>query len=582
VPADGRRGDPFEDRSDGALDGRGDAEDRPDDLADDADDADELLDVADEGGAGAWLAHYRDELLPEVGGYVAQRDGVVHLVGAGPGDPGLLTVRARELLDRCDAIVHDALTDPAVLERSRPGLPPAELHDVGKRGADAGSARQEDINALLVELARAGKRVVRLKGGDPFVFGRGGEEAQALAEAGVPFDVVPGVTSGIAAPAYAGIPVTHRGLATSVTLVTGHESPDKASAQTDWQALARAGGTLVLYMGVKQLPTIAAALVAGGLPAEIPAAAIEWGTFARQRTVVATLGTLADEMRRAGIGAPVITVIGWTVVLRDEVAWFDRRPLFGVRVLVTRPERGSALAAPLREQGASVRELPATRLERLDPLPLREALQWLDQYEWVVFTSANAVRFFWDELRAAGRDARALAGSKLAAVGPATNDALLARGLAVDVQAERFVAEGVLAALEQRDDVVGARVLYLTAEGARPTLRDGLEALGATVEEVPLYRSTADRAAAEPLREAVEAGEVDLVTLTSASTVRAFVEAVGAAAARRVPVASIGPVTSDAARAAGLDVVVEAGQATMDGLVSAIVEAAPRLGRRPS
>jgi uroporphyrinogen-III synthase len=253
-----------------------------------------------------------------------------------------------------------------------------------------------------------------------------------------------------------------------------------------------------------------------------------------------------------------------------------------VRVLVTRPERGSALAAPLREQGASVRELPATRHERLDATPLREALLWLDQYEWVVFTSANAVRFFWEELRAAGRDARALAGSKLAAVGPATNDALLARGLAVDVQAGRFVAEGVLAALEERDDVVGARVLYVTADGARPTLRDGLEALGAEVEEIPLYRSIADRAAAEPLREAVEAGEVDLVTLTSASTVRAFVEAVGAAAARAVPVASIGPVTSEAARAAGLDVVVEADEATMDGLVAAIVEAAPRLGRRSS
>ena len=531
-------------------------------------------------GTPAWLERYQEEELPEVGSYVARRDGIVHLVGAGPGDPGLLTVRARELLDRCDAIVHDALTDPAVLVRSRPELPPPELHDVGKRGADASSARQEDINALLVQLAREGKRVVRLKGGDPFVFGRGGEEAEALAEAGVAFELVPGVTSGIAAPAYAGIPVTHRGLSTSVTLVTGHESPDKSRSQTDWQALARVGGTLVLYMGVKQLPSIVAQLVEGGLPPEMPAAAIEWGTFARQRTVVATLGTLADEMKRAGLAAPVITVIGWTVVLRDELAWFERRPLFGLRVLVTRPERGSALAAPLRELGAEVRELPATRLEPLDPTPLREALQWLDSYEWVVFTSANAVRFFWDELRAADRDARALSTAKLAAVGPASGEALLARGLAVDVQAERFTAEGVLEALERRDDVVGARVLYVTAEGARPTLRDGLEAMGVVLEEVPLYRSVPDRASAEPIREAVERGEVDVVTLTSASTVRAFVEAVGPAVARGVPVASIGPVTSDAARAAGLDVVLEAGAATMEGLVEAIVDAASRLGRR--
>ena len=568
---------PDDDREDDDVDGR------PHDEADEGlDGGGDELDAPDEAGAAAWLAHYRDEELPAVGSYVAEGGGVVHLVGAGPGDPGLLTVRARELLDRCHAVVHDALVDPALLARSRPGLPAPELHDVGKRGQDERSARQEDINELLVRLAREGKRVVRLKGGDPFVFGRGGEEAQALAEAGVAFDVVPGVTSGIAAPAYAGIPVTHRGLATSVTLVTGHESPDKARAQTDWAALARAGGTLVLYMGVKQLPAIAAALVAGGMPDEIPAAAVEWGTFGRQRTVVATLGTLAEEMTRAGLGAPVITVIGWTVVLRDEIAWFDRRPLFGVRVLVTRPERGSALAAPLRELGAEVRELPATRLEPLDPEPLREALGWLDQYEWVVFTSANAVRHFWQALRASGRDARALAAAKLAAVGPATNDALLARGLAVDVQAARFVAEGVLEALSERDDVAGARVLYVTADGARPTLREGLESLGAMVEVVPVYRSVPDAAAAEPLRRSIAAGEVDVVTLTSASTVHAFVEAVGEELAHTVPVASIGPVTSDAARAAGLDVQVEAEQATMEALAAAVAEAAPRLRRRES
>jgi uroporphyrinogen III methyltransferase/synthase len=569
-------------------DDRDDADDL--DGFDDIDDTEALDDRLTEPGAAgasalpdeaaAWLADYRDEHLLDVGSYVSSQRGVVHLVGAGPGDPGLLTVRARALLDACDAIVYDALAHPALLGRSHPELPPPELHDVGKRGGDARSVPQEEINALLVRLAREGKRVVRLKGGDPLVFGRGSEEAQALAEAGVAFDFVPGVTSGIAAPAYAGIPVTHRGMATSVTFVTGHEAPGKAGSQTDWHALARAGGTIVLYMGVKQLPAIVSSLMAGGMPGEIPAAAIQWGTYPRQRTIVATLETLASEMARAGLAAPVITVIGWTVVLRDEIAWFDQRPLFGRRILVTRPARGSALAARLTVLGADVLELPATTLERLDPEPLREALQWLDDYQWIVFTSQNAVGYFWEELRASGRDARALAGARLAAVGPATSAALLAHGLAVDVQAERFVAEGVLEALAGRDDVAGARVLYVTAEGARPVLRDGLEELGAIVESVALYRSVPNTTAAAPLRDAVERDEVDLVTFTSASTVRAFVEAVGAELARRVPAASIGPATSEAARAAGLEVRVEAAEHDLDGLVAAVVEAAPTLRER--
>lgn len=532
---------------------------------------------ADEGATPSWLAAYRDEYLVDVGSYSASREGIVYLVGAGPGDPGLLTVRARALLDVCDAIVHDALVDPGMLGRSDPSLAAPELHFVGKRGGDPTSARQEDINALLVRLAREGKRVVRLKGGDPFVFGRGSEEALALAESDVAFEVVPGVTSGIAAPAYAGIPVTHRGLATSVTLVTGHESPEKSGSQTDWSALARAGGTLVLYMAVRQLPQIAESLMAAGMPGEIPAAAVEWGTHPRQRTVVATLATLAQEMAAAGVGAPVITVIGWTVVLRDEIAWFDRRPLHGRRVLVTRPARGSALAARLREQGATVLQLPATRLERLDATPLHEALQWLDQYDWIVFTSQNAVDFFWQELRATGRDARALAGSRLAVVGPATGAALEARGLAVDVTAERFVAEGVLEALAERDDVPNSRVLYVTAAGARDVLRDGLEQLGAMVEVIPLYRSVPDVEAAAPLRELLERGEVDIVTLTSASTVRAFVEAVGARLAAGVPVTTIGPQTSEAAREMGLDVRGEAAEATLGALVEAVAEVAMTL-----
>ena len=512
----------------------------------------------------------------------ATQPATVYLVGAGPGDPGLLTVRARELLDACDAVVYDALANPELLGGRDPDRRrQPELHFVGKRGGDGQSPRQEEINALLVRLGREGKRTVRLKGGDPLVFGRGSEEAQALAAAGVPFEIVPGVTAGIAAPAYAGIPVTHRGIATSVTFVTGHEDPTKDEAQTDWEALARAGGTIVLYMGVKRLTSIAAALVAGGMPADTPAAAIQWGTYARQRTVTATVATLAERVTSERLAAPVITVIGPAVRLRDEIAWFDRRPLFGRRIVVTRarPQAG-ALSERLRELGADVLEAAATRVEPLDPAPLREAIGRLGTaagYGWLIFTSQNAVHLFWEQLRAAGRDARALAGSRVCAVGPATGEALLAHGIAVDVVPDRFVAEGLLDALADRADLRGTRVLYATADGARDVLPHGLRELGAEVEVVPIYRSVVDGADADALRAALAEGAVDLVTFTSASAVRGFVEAVGPALASRVPAASIGPITSEAARAAGIPVAIEAAEATIPGLVEAIIAAGPRV-----
>jgi uroporphyrinogen III methyltransferase/synthase len=499
--------------------------------------------------------------------------GTVYLVGAGPGDPGLLTVRARELLDTCDAVVYDALANPEILRSAEgDGEDGRELHFVGKRGGDGGSTRQEDINALLVRLARDGKRVVRLKGGDPLVFGRGSEEAQALVAAGVPFELVPGVTAGIAAPAYAGIPVTHRGLATSVTFVTGHEDPTKDDTQTDWHALARAGGTIVLYMGVKRLPSIAADLMAGGLPPDTPAAAIQWGTYPRQRTIVATLATLAKRASAERLAAPMIIVIGRSVSLRSQIAWFDARPLFGRRIVVTRSRpQASALTERLRAFGAEVLEMPATRIEPLDPRPLQRAIDRLGNYGWAIFTSQNAVRLFWGVLRDRGRDARALAGLKVAAVGAATAEALLERGIAVDVLPERFVAEGVLEALARREDVRGARVLYATADGARDVLPAGLTRMGAVVDALPVYRSVPDGEGAEPLRLALTEGSVDLVTFTSASTVHGFVQAVGVELAARAPAASIGPITSDAARQAGISVTIEAGESTIPGLVDAIV-----------
>jgi uroporphyrinogen III methyltransferase/synthase len=484
----------------------------------------------------------------------------------------LLTLRARDLLARCDAVVYDALANPAILALpTEDGRPKPERHDVGKRGGRADSTGQEEINALLVRLARQGKQVVRLKGGDPLVFGRGSEEAQALAAADVPFEIIPGITAGIAASAYAGIPVTHRGLAASVTFVTGHEDPDKEGATIDWTALARAGGTIVLYMGVRTLPRIAAALVAGGMPADTPAAAIQWGTYSRQRTIVATLSTLAQCAEEAGIAAPVITVIGAVVALRAEIAWFERRPLHRCRVVVTRAEAdASELASRLRDRGAEALELPTTRIELLDGAPLRAALERLTEYQWVIFTSKKAVSIVWDALRALGRDARALAATRLCAVGPATAVALLDRGLAVDVVPTRFVAEGLLEMLAKRQDVRGARILYPAAEGAREALPSGLRTLGATVEVIPIYKSVPDFTAAEELRRALEKGDVDLVTFTSASAVHAYVAAVGSAALR-APAASIGPVTTAAARSAGIEVVIEAGSSTIPGLVESIV-----------
>ena len=500
------------------------------------------------------------------------RAGIVYLVGAGPGDPGLLTVRGRDLLARCDAIATDALANPAIVAAARAVNPGVEVHDVGKRGGRGESASQDDINALLIRLARDGKRVVRLKGGDPLVFGRGSEEAQALAAASIPFELVPGVTAGVAAPAYAGIPVTHRGVATSVTFVTGHEDPTKAETQTDWAALARAGGTIVLYMGVKTLPRIAAALMAGGMAAETPAAAVQWGTWARQRTVTATVATLADAIALAGLDAPVITVIGAVVALREEIAWFDQLPLFGRRVVVT---RASAQATGLRDAlaalGAEVLELPALRIEPLDAQPLASAVARLHEYGWIVLTSQNAVELFWRALRAASLDARALARTRVACVGKSTADALLARGLAADVVPPRFVAEAVLEALAQRDDILGARVLYVAAEGARTVLSEGLAALGCDVDVVHAYRSVSDGAGAEPLRASLDRGDVDAVTFASASAVRGYLDAVGPELARRAPAVSIGPVTSDAIRAAGIPLAAEATEASIPSLVASVV-----------
>jgi uroporphyrinogen III methyltransferase/synthase len=470
--------------------------------------------------------------------------------------------------------VYDALANSELLPAGARTTGRPELYYVGKRAGAKESVTQEEINLLLVKLAREGKRVVRLKGGDPFVFGRGSEEAQAMNDASIQFEVVPGITAGIAAPAYAGIPVTHRALATSVTFVTGHEDPTKPDTQTNWTALAKAGGTIVLYMGVKTLAGIADSLIKGGMPGEIPAAAIQWGTHPKQRTVVATLETLARKAMEENITAPVITVIGWSVVLRDELNWFERRPMFGKRIVVTRTsQQAPALSEKLRELGADVIEMPATQIARIDPAPLRAAIGRLSLYHWLIFTSQNAIAILWEQLLGEGKDARALAGLKIAAVGPRTAGALLEHGITVDVIPNRFVAEGLLEMMRARDDVAGKKVLYVTAEGARDVLPQGLRELGAEVTVVEAYRSIVDGEGAEKLARAIEAGTVDLVTFTSGSAVRGYIDAVGEELALRVPAASIGAQTSEVLREAGIEVKVEAKESTLDGLVAAAFNA---------
>jgi len=475
----------------------------------------------------------------------------VYLVGAGPGDPGLLTVRGAELLRRADVVVHDRLSAEELLD-----LAPAhaERIDVGK---SPGSARvpQEGINRLLVEHGRTGKEVVRLKGGDPTVFARGGEEAIALAEAGIPFEIVPGITSAIAVPAYAGIPVTQRFSSTSFTVVTGHEDPSiGVDGSVDWDAVARVGGTIVILMGVGRIRAITDRLLAAGRAPDTPAAAVVWGTRPEQRTVRATLATLADQ----DLASPAVIVIGAVADL--DLAWFERRPLFGRSVVVTRARaQASSLVARLRELGAEAVEVPAIRID--DPADggaaLRGAVERLGTYDWVVVTSPNGA----ERLLAACRDARAFGAARVAAIGPGTADALRAGNVEADLVPERFVAEGLL---EVFPDGPG-RVLLARAAEARDVLPEGLRDRGWEVDVVEAYRTVQGRPTDDELAAVAAA---DVVTFTSSSTVRNFL-----AVCDVVPpvVACIGPVTADTAREHGLRVDVEAEVHTIDGLLDALV-----------
>jgi uroporphyrinogen III methyltransferase/synthase len=492
--------------------------------------------------------------------------GTVYLVGAGPGDPGLLTLRAAELLARADVLVYDALVSPAIVERAAR----AERVYVGKRGGEH-TRTQDEINRLLVELAGRFRTVVRLKGGDPFVFGRGGEEALVLRQAGVPFEVVPGISSGVAGPAYAGIPVTHRGVAASVALVTGHEDPTKDDTHLDWAHLARGVGTLVFYMGVGKMADNFRRLIEGGRSPDTPAAAVEWGTYPRQRTVAGTLATLPALVREAGIGAPSVVVVGEVVALREQLAWYDRRPLSGRRIVVTRARaQASGFAAELEALGAEVIQFPTIRIEAApDADALRAAASRVGGFDWVVFTSTNGVEHFWSALMEAGLDSRALAGVRVCALGPATAAELAARGIRADLVPDEYVAEATVEALAAAAELKGARILLPRAEIARAVLPDSLRERGAEVVEVAAYRTVQDGAGADEVRRRIAAGEVDLVTFTASSTVRSFADLVGTDTGG-ASIASIGPITSGTLRELGMRVDVEAAEYTIPGLLAAI------------
>jgi uroporphyrinogen III methyltransferase/synthase len=493
------------------------------------------------------------------------RAGVVYLVGAGPGDPGLVTVRALELIGAADVILYDRLVPRGALEGARED---AELVYVGKEPGSTEMA-QEEIELLMVERARAGRSVVRLKGGDPFVFGRGGEEAEALAAAGVEFEVVPGVTAGVAAPAYAGIPVTHREDSSAVAFVTGHEDPAKEGSALDWDALARFPGTLVLYMGVRRLPEISERLIAAGRDPGEPAVAIERGTLPGQRTVAAFLSELPDAAARAELRAPAVILVGPVADRRETIAWLERRPLYGLRVVVTRARaQASGLARTLEALGAETIELPAIRIiPRTDSAEVRRAVDDIHTYALVCLTSPNGVRLLFEALTESGRDARALANATVAAIGPGTAAALAERGIVADVVPTRSVAEALVEELEDVN-VEGRPALVARAAEARDVLPDALRERGARVDVVALYETVAE----EPAAEAIEAAQdADYVTFTSSSTVRNLVQAVGQRFPAGARVVSIGPVTSQAARDVGLDVDVEAERHDPDGLVEALV-----------
>jgi uroporphyrinogen III methyltransferase / synthase len=500
----------------------------------------------------------------------ASSKGTVYLVGAGPGDPGLLTIKGKECLSSADVVIYDYLANPSFLDHAREG---AELIYVGKKGG-AHTMGQAEINALIVDRARGGKTVVRLKGGDPFIFGRGGEEAQELARAGVSFEIVPGVTSAISVPAYAGIPLTHRDVTAAVAFVTGHEDPLKESSGIAWDKLATGVGTLVFLMGVGNLPQIAESLMTHGRSPDTPVAVIRRGTSTEQATWVGTLENIARVAAESRIRPPAIIVVGEVVRLREELSWFETRPLFGRRIVVTRArEQASEFRRMLEALGAEVIEFPTIEVrppESWEPLDL--AIQSLDQYDWLLFTSVNGVRFFLERLHSSGKDIRDLKGVKIGAIGPKTAGMWRRFGIQPDLMPDEYRAEAVVESFRQ-EGVRGAKVLIPRAARAREVLPDELREAGARVDVVHAYRTISPDQDTGRIRELLKNGSIDMVTFTSSSTVSNFVKMFEADGNRlqewmqQVAVACIGPVTAKTAAENNFKVDLSPPQYTIDSLV---------------
>ena len=499
--------------------------------------------------------------------------GKVYIVGAGPGDAGLITVKGLECLKRAEVIVYDRLVGTGLQEFVSAN---AELIYVGK-SAKVHTREQHEINQILVEKAKEGKTVVRLKGGDPFVLGRGGEEAEELFAHSIPFEVVPGISSSMAAPAYAGIPVTHRNMASSFAVITGHEDPAKELSSINWANLATGVDTLIFLMGMGNLPKIAGKLTEHGRDPETPVALIRRGTTLQQQVVTGTLSTIIEKAKSAELKPPVAIVVGEVVALRDKLAWFEKRPLFGKRILVTRSRsQASVLSKLLAERGAQPIELPAIEIHPLSNHDeLDQAILNLADYQWVIFTSANGVEAFWRQLRALELDARQFARSGIAAIGPATAEALEKRGLTPDLIPETFTSEGILASLKERE-INGCRVLLPRADIAPPELVEALQQLGAATHEVTAYLTRSpSEAASVKAKQMLLDGQIDIITFTSSSTVTNLIAELGDdwQAARKSRIACIGPITAATAEKAGFEVDVVAGESTILGLVEAIEEA---------
>jgi uroporphyrinogen III methyltransferase / synthase len=497
--------------------------------------------------------------------------GLVYLVGAGPGDPGLITVKGLRCIETADVLIYDYLAAKAFLSHARPEC---ECIYVGKKGGDH-TLSQDGINQLIVDKARNGHTVTRLKGGDPFIFGRGGEEAEVLVEADIPFEVVPGVTSAIAGPAYAGIPLTHRQFTSTLAFVTGHEDPTKDASGIDWSALARGIGTLVFFMGVKNLPHIVDRLIENGRPSHTPVALVRWGTTPRHKTVTGTLENIEKRSKAAAIKAPALIVVGEVVSLRDTLQWFEKRPLLGKRIVVTRARaQASDLVQTLSDLGAECIECPTIHVVEPDSWqPLDDAISRIKNYQWLIFTSVNGVQFFFDRLFGRGLDARALGHLKTAAIGPSTAKRLLDYGISTDILPETYQAESVVDAFADVP-LKGRKVLLPRAKEARVVLPEELRRMGAEVDEIVAYQTLQATDGQSDLLDALRLRNIDMVTFTSSSTVRNFKallpEPEVQDLVRGVTIACIGPITADTAESLGFKTDLVADEFTIDGLTNAI------------